>query len=115
MRKKFKPSNYKGNYVMHCSTMAQAQIFCDYLKDNYDLNIPAGEQPVSIHYKEYETLTCYDFNKGYYGLKQVYEENDYKILKFEDFRWEDTLENVITKKEAEKLLEQKFNHKFKII
>lgn len=82
----------KENLVIHCKTEEQAEIFCE---ESYKLGKKwstgdsyLGQTNWGDWYKE---DTCYT-NKGTYAFKSWYQENDYKILNFEDIEWKTNLD-----------------------
>lgn len=92
---KFNIDDYKGNYVMHCKTEEEAEIFCKYLH-SIGYKWANGDSYLSKNYwNDYKESTCYDFNKGQIGNKEYFEEAiaiGYTILEMEDFM-SDTMSN----------------------
>lgn len=89
---KFELDKYKGNFAMHCYTEEQARIFFKFL-NNHGREWCTGEpyDPNGNLCWEYnENNTCYYFNEGVFGnIYPLEETNDYIILEFNDFDWDD--------------------------
>lgn len=89
-RKKFRLEDYKGNIVMHCDTEEKAKMFLKFLDRNgkcWDSGVSYLDQ---INWKMYKKDTCYLFNEGLFGELEDFKEENYKILEFDDFDWNNT-------------------------
>lgn len=74
---KFNIENYKGKYVIHCQTEAEAQNLVDYLKTTDWGRLWS----LSCYYGEH----VYFFNNGTWGSKEYAEKEGYTILEWSDF------------------------------
>ena len=84
---KFDINNYKGRYVMHCKTEAEAREFCNYLHSigrKWDTRESYLDLTDWTTYKEH---TVYYFNEGMFGSCNCEDVDSYTILEFSDFDW----------------------------
>ena len=81
---KFNINDYKGNYVMHCKTEAEAKDFCRYLNSVGRKWCGDKSYLEKTCYHDYCSDTVYYFNVGTYGSKKHIKEN-YTILEWSDF------------------------------
>ena len=89
---KFNINDYKGKYVMHCKTEAEANDFCVYL-DSVGRTWWAGDNYTNRNmYWKYKENTVYYFNDGLYCDIYDAKANNYTILE-----WEDFMNNTFTK------------------
>ena len=86
-RKKFRLEDYKGNYVMHCSTDKMAETFLKFLHKHGKSWGSGVNYLDQINWKMYKKDTCYLFNEGLFGELEDFKEENYKILEFDDFDW----------------------------
>ena len=87
---RFDINNYKGKYVMHCKTEAEAKEFCDYLHSIGRRWISGSSYNNTTHWDDYREDTCYAFNNGMYFRPQSAREENYTILEWSDFTTEFT-------------------------
>lgn len=86
---KFRLEDYLGNYVMHCETWEKAKIFCGFL-DNLGRRLNSGDLYTNkTYWTYYSENIVYYFNDGLYGDKERAEEENYIVLEFDDFDWEE--------------------------
>lgn len=91
-KKKFRLEDYKGNYVMHCSTNKMAETFLKFLHKQ-GKSWRTGESYLEeTSFKCYRNDTCYLFNEGMFADLECAEENNYTVLEFDDFDWSDVNE-----------------------
>lgn len=89
-KKKFRLEDYKGNYVMHCSTNKMAETFLKFLhKQGWRT---WGSYLEETYFECYKENTCYLFNEGMFADLECAEENNYTVLEFNDFDWSDVNE-----------------------
>lgn len=88
-KKKFRLEDYKGNYVMHCSTNKMAETFLKFLHKHGKSWRTGGSYLEETYFKCYQEDTCYIFNEGMFGELKRVEEDKYNILEFDDFDWSD--------------------------
>lgn len=91
-KKKFRLEDYKGNYVMHCSTNKMAETFLKFLHKHGKSWRTWGSYLEETYFECYKENTCYLFNEGMYGELKRVEEDKYNILEFDDFDWSDVNE-----------------------
>jgi len=87
----FKLENYPGKVVMHCNTAEKADIFCWFLHYAGRKWFNGEKYAENTAWDIIEERTCYDFNRGFFGLKGRLERENYKVLEFDDFKWEEEL------------------------
>ena len=80
-------NNYKGKYVMHCKTEKEAEEFCKVMHEDGKTWSNRVQYIQDILWKVYLEDTCYDFNKGMYCSESFFQEANYMILEWEDFRF----------------------------
>lgn len=85
--KRFKLEDYKGNYVMHCETAEEAEVFCKFLHNQWKEWRGGDSYLDCTEWSDYKENTCYNFNSNTYYVKVFYEKDGYTILKFTDFDW----------------------------
>lgn len=84
---KFDIKNYKGKYVMHCSTEDEAREFCNYLH-SIGREWSNGEFYIDqLCYCTYREDTVYFFNDDTFDDVEYAREKGYTILEFSDFDW----------------------------
>ena len=89
---KFNINDYKGKYVMHCKTEAEANHFCAYL-DSIGKRWATGSRYTDDNfYKAYMSNTVYYFNTDTFGPISWAKAKCYTILE-----WEDFMNNTFTK------------------
>ena len=88
---KFNIDEYKGKYVMHCKTEAEAKNFCAYL-DSIGRRWLSGERYTDNTYYCYLKDTVYYFNTDTFGPISLALVERYTILE-----WEDFMNNTFTK------------------
>ena len=81
---KFNINDYKGNYVMHCKTEAEARDFCRYLNSVGRKWCSDTSYLEKTCYHDYCSDTVYFFNVGTYGSKKHIKEI-YTILEWSEF------------------------------
>lgn len=85
---KFNIDDYTGKYVMHCKTEKEAKDFCKYLH-NDDRRWSNGDSYLSdTNYNMYQSDTAYAFNEGKYSDVDWYKRNNYTILEWSDFMYQ---------------------------
>ena len=81
----FDINDYKGRYVMHCTTEEESKDFCNYLHKvgrKWDDNTSyLGD----TYYRYHEARTVYYFNTGTLGDMYFATLNNYTILEWSDF------------------------------
>ena len=82
---KFFIDEYKGKYVMHCKTEAEAIDFCKYLHEHGRKWVTGRSYLFGSCYDYYEQDTAYNFNEGTYSPIDFFERNGYTILEWSDF------------------------------
>ena len=88
---KFDINQYTGQqYAMHCSTREDAETFLDFLM-KHNRSWCSGESYKNRHYDKHRHRTCYSFNEGRYGNIEWYKENNFTVLEFDDFDWDDDI------------------------
>ena len=91
-KKKFRLEDYKGNYVMHCSTNKMAETFLKFLHKQ-GKSWRTGESYLEeTSFKCYRNDTCYLFNEGMFCDLKCAKEFKFTILEFDDFDWSDVSE-----------------------
>lgn len=81
----FDINNYKGRYVMHCTTEEEARDFCNYLHKvgrKWNDNMSYLDD---TYYSYHEARTVYYFNTGTLGDMYFATLNNYTILEWSDF------------------------------
>ena len=101
----FDAEKYKGKYVMHCKTEAEAKSFCRYL-DSIGRKWCDG-------WKYFGKETCYCFNDGKCSYEGYYISNGYTILDWGNYIASDICSHEIRKFEIqieniEKMVDCKF-------
>ena len=91
-KKKFRLEDYKGNYVMHCSTDKMAETFLKFLHKHGKSWRTWGSYLEETYFECYKENTCYLFNEGMFADLECAEENNYTVLEFNDFDWSDVNE-----------------------
>ena len=87
---KFDINNYKGKYVMHCKTEAEAKEFCHYLHSIGRRWASGTSYHEITHWDDCGEYTYYVFNNGtYISIHDVCKGN-YTILEWSDFTTEFT-------------------------
>ncbi len=89
---KFNIDAYKGKYVMHCKTEAEAKNFCAYLDSVGRTWCSGGHYTDGNNYDRYRENIVYYFNEGTYCDISDARERNYTILE-----WEDFMNNTFTK------------------
>lgn len=85
-------NDYKGKYVMHCKTEAEAKHFCAYL-DSIGKRWSTGKRYTDDNfYNVYMSNTVYHFNTDTFGSVSLAKAEHYTILE-----WEDFMNNTFTK------------------
>jgi len=89
---KFDINHYDDMYVMHCKTEEEADIFLEFL-DSLEMMWRDNSSYLSFNaYQEYDDRTCYCFWRGEYCGLDYYKSNEYIVLEFSDFEWDEPLE-----------------------
>lgn len=89
---KFNINDYKGKYVMHCKTEAEANDFCAYL-DSIGKRWRSGSRYTdNTYYDRYLEDTAYEFNTDQFDDIHCSRKDGYTILE-----WEDFMNNTFTK------------------
>ena len=81
----FDINDYKGRYVMHCTTEEEARDFCNYLHKvgrKWNDNMSYLDD---TYYSYHEARTVYYFNTGTLGDMYFATLNNYTILEWSDF------------------------------
>ena len=81
----FDINDYKGRYVMHCTTEEEARDFCNYLHKIGRCWTIRDSYVKKTNYEVYQENTVYYFNKGTFGNAYAAELHEYKILEWSDF------------------------------
>lgn len=84
--KRFDINDYKGDYVMHCTTEEQAKTFCKYLHSVGRKWASGLSYLEKTYWNDTKKDTCYNFNNDMYNHINTYKGNSI-ILEFGDFYW----------------------------
>jgi len=88
MKEKFDLNNYKGDYVMHCKTEEEADIFCKFLHDSGRKWQSGDSYTDRTRWHFFKENTVYLFNEGLVDCISANSTVDsYTILEFSDFDW----------------------------
>lgn len=76
-----------NNYVMHCPTEEQANIFLEHLHNIGKTWCDKTSYLDANEYRYYREDTCYAFTLGEYADLEFYNEDGAIVLEFDDFDW----------------------------
>ena len=87
---RFEYNDYNEHFVMHCPTLESSDIFLRHL-DSIGKTWCSGTKYTEYNpWSDYEENTCYLFVPGEYSDLDYFEsEEEYEILEFYDFDWEE--------------------------
>ena len=85
----FKLEDYPGKVAMHCNTAEKADIFCWFLHYAGRKWFNGEKYAENTEWDIIEDNTCYDFNRGFACSYNFYKRENYKMLEFDDFKWEE--------------------------
>lgn len=87
MKPRFNIEDYPDRDVaMHCPNVEDATIFLEYL-DSIGRTWINGDRYRNPRYNNYDSQTAYAFNRGQFGSVDFYLDNDYEVLSFGNFDW----------------------------
>lgn len=88
--KKFDINNYKGRYAMHCNTARKSEQFRIYLSSTGRCWTDGASYREIDYWNTFKENLVYYFNEGTCGSSDwTQNSQDYTILEFDDFIWED--------------------------
>ena len=89
---KFDISQYAGqNCAMHCPNREDAEIFLSHLQNLGRTCCDGQGYDKRLNFGRYKHRTGYAFNEGRYGTIEWCIDNNYIVLEFEDFEWDDDI------------------------
>lgn len=83
----FNIEQYSGNFVMHCKTIEDAEIFLSILDESGRSWGSGRSYKRTSYYDAFREQTCYAFNIGQYGRIDSYLDLGFTILEFDSFDW----------------------------
>ena len=86
---KFELEQYDDNCVMSCPTRESAEIFLRFLHSAGRRWGSGDRYTNTLNWETRGADTCYNFNSGLVGSIGFYSANDYTILNFFDFEWDE--------------------------
>ena len=84
----FKLEYYKGEYVMACDTEEKAEEFCKFLHSKGRKWLDDEDYLDSAHWQDNREKTVYGFNEGWYANNNYAKNENYTILKFDDYTFD---------------------------